>query len=491
MAWLDKLLGRGSSRETEEAVEAPAPTPAPLHPPLLLLVSDASGMAAFRLMRFDDAAAACEYVEFWRPSSSAGTVYAVWGLPGEPDGTNRPEQRGEAVVLVRDDRKQDVVYPFSFLSFDSAWAFVRDEIGKELDPNRMMVYWAVPVSIEVDHQGKTHMSPDAPPPCVPGSALAQAEGETPEAAPVGLPGSIFAIDEEAAKRTFAGKGDQVAANAEAASEAPAADDAPEQAEADAREEKVRDESATVEAEQEPIAALPELVVEKFGTPFHGDEFTEAPAPERETGKANGNGTNGASKHHDGELEEPVVDRAESGEVKASPAKRKRAKNGKGHRTKSKAKKQVKQAGVSAASDGEQRSPEPAQPAVNEPAANGNGRQHSHTLGQSETDADASSGTEPWTAHEPVQPTANGHAASGNGREHEPEPTQAAASGSGPWVAHTPVQPTTNGHAANGNGQSGSNQDIDLAEEIAKVLEGRKMTQQEGPFKGFNSPPGRF
>jgi hypothetical protein len=480
MAWLDKLLGRGTSREIEETVEAPVP-PRPSNPPLLLLVSDASGMAAFRLMRFDDAAAACEYVEFWRPSSNAGTVYAIWGLPGEPDASwaDSPEQRGEAVVLVRDDRQLDVVYPFSFLGFESAWAFIRDEIEKELDPNRMMVYWAVPVSIEVDHQGKTHMSPDAPPPCVPGSALAQADGETPEAAPVGLPGSIFAIDEEAAKRTFAGKGDEVLANTGET-----------EREVDARQEEVRDEPATVEAEQEPIEALPELVVERFGTPFHGDEFTEAPALEQEAVKANGNGTNGASKHQEGAPEEPVADRAETEEVKAEPAKKKRAKSAKGRRTKSKAKKQVKQAEVSAANDGEKRTPEPAKPAANERAVNGNGR-HSHIASQSETDAYTSNETEPWTAHEPVQPTANGHAANGNGQKPEPERAQAAANGNEPWIAHTPVQPTTDGHAANGNGQSGSNQDIDLAEEITKVLEGRKLTQQEGPFTGFNSPPGRF
>jgi hypothetical protein len=488
MAWLDKLLGRGTSREIEEAVEAPAP-PKPSNPPLLLLVSDASGMAAFRLIRFGDAAAACEYVEFWRPSSSAGTVYAVWGLPGEPDArwTHSPEQRGEAVVLVRDDRQLDVVYPFSFIGFDSAWAFVRHEIEKELDPNRMMIYWAVPVEITADAAGKTHMSPETPPEWVPATAAAPAEREAQEA----QPGTIFGFEGpaaekeslEAAEQLFEGDGDDVPADVgEASGDANAGDEQREPESVAADEEKSEEVAAAVEAE--PIQALPELVVEKFGTPFHADEFTEAPAPDQEASKANGNGTNGASKHSDGTLEEPVADVAETDEVKVEPAKKKRGKNGKGRRTKTKSKKQVKQAEVSAADDA-------ARSTTNGHEANGAEPWTADVPVLPAANGHMANGYSPWTAHETVQPTANGHAANGNGQKPEPEPAQAAANGNEPWIAHTPVQATTNGHAANGNGQSGSDQDVDLAEEIAKVLEGRKQTQQEGPFKGFNSPPGRF
>lgn len=452
MAWLDNLLGRGSDREVEEKAERQAPRK-PTSPPLLLLVSDASGMAALRLVKFDDSRAACEYVEFWYPNRSAGTVYAVWALPGEPDSRcmAAPEHRGEAVILLRDDRNQDIVYPFSFNDFHSAWEFLREEMQHDLDPARVMINWAVPVDIEVDDLGKIHMSPDAPPPWAPA-------GATPRAHEACL---------EEAERMFEDAADDVPADiGQAEEEAGVEGDTPEPAEAVAQNEETEEE-AVIAGAVEPIEALPELVIAQPGTPFHQTEFTEPPAPDDGTRRANGNGKDGNGRR-DNAAEELRADSEESEEVKLEQPTRTREKSSKGRRRRSKA--------------DERRKREPAQPAANghEPSGDGHSPAHEATLAPANGDGANGNGHSP--ANEPTLASADSHRTNGNGHSPAKEPTLASA----------------NGHKANGNGQSASNRTLhgltngyEMVEEISRVLEGRKLTRQDGPFKGFNSPRGRF
>lgn len=488
MAWLAKVLGRDESREVEEIVQ-PAPPSKPSKPPLLLLVSDASGMAALRMLAFEEAHEACDYIEFWYPNRSAGTVYAIWALPAEPssDWPDDPDQRGEAVILVRDERRKDVVYPFSFANLDAAWAFLRTEMEKDLDLERVMIYWAVPIDIEMDSAGKIQVSPDVPPAAAivefetadeavveadeaevveVAAGVAAAEGEDEadeaeaaideavevvaaevpeievvaeeealEAPPVEQPRTRFVYHDEAAEnedvndedvmeaaeRMFEDDGDDVPTDiglAEDEADVDEEDAASEPVEAveDGHDEEAEDEVLVVE-EVEPIEALPELVVERFGAPYHDTEFVEAPAHDEDAPKANGNG------HSEQSLNEALVD---GEEIKIDEI-------------------EAKAASV----DGD----------------------------KCDGDEDPQTEAEGQIADEQTKSSRNGHA---------------EASVNGHAVANGKAKANGNGHAvANGNGRHISPKLRSLPDEITRVLDGRKLNQQDGPFKGFNSPRGRF
>lgn len=251
MAWLAKLLGRGERPEIEEVEEAPQP-PRREHPPVLLLMSDAAGPAAMRVMRFEDAGEACEYIEFWYPKRTLGTVYAIWALPAEPDERwmAAPEHRGEAVILIRDDHREGIIYPFSFADFETAWAFVRQESDRGLELQNVMVYWGVPIDLEIDGLGRAYMSPDAPPP------FERAQSEV-------APDVIAEAWATAARALAEGQ----------ATKAPAV------------EEEIEEPVAAAK-DREPVVAfegLPQLTVEKFGTPYHEIE----PEPHAVAAERNG------------------------------------------------------------------------------------------------------------------------------------------------------------------------------------------------------------
>jgi hypothetical protein len=396
MAWLANLLGRGVSREVEEEiVQAP---PKIERPPLMLLLSDASGMAALRMMTFENAEEAAGYIEFWYPKRSTGTVFAVWALPGEPDPRwmAAPEHRGEAVILVRDERRNDVVYPFSFVDLDKAWTFLRQEMQKDLDLGRVSIYWAVPIDIEVDALGKVHMSPDAPPPASrPDFALAAATIDPPvvaEAAAVAERADSDEFGEIPVSRTTIVYHDEPVAQEDAVATAEAlfeddGDDFPEPP----HEEL---EPVVASLEPEPVEALPELIAEKFGTPFHEVEF-------------------------------------------ASPA-------------------------------GE--APEEAEAAKDIEPEN---------AAQSDLVTESEGVTRNGSAPQPAAPEGEGdamksHDSKRNGRSQAVPPGKSA----------------NNHPTANGDRRTPSDR-YEVADDLAKLLEGRRFDRKEGPFKGFNSPRGRF
>lgn len=359
MAWLTNLLRRGESREDEEAAKAET-TLQRQHPPLLLLVSDASGPAALRVLEFDDAQAAGEYLEFWHPRQQARTVYAVWALPNEPDGSwpTPPERRGEAIVLIQDDKREDIVYPFSFTDLRTAWEFIRHEMRNGLVPGNVLVYWAVPIDIETDNVGKVQLHPSAPPPCT--------------NAPINV----------AQVATHVGDAVQPAIEVAPEESAPAFNE--DQPEDEMMQEQVDTDEDTAggkagDERTVPVHALPELVVEKFGTPFHDLEFAD----------------------------ETVESVTENG--------------------------------------------------TQDTNGNGNGHENGHSERQSEL---AQSATEEITVN-----GSNGH---------EPESQH------------------NGGHDSGGAEPKRVPSDrYEVADEVARVLEGRRFERKEGPFTGFNSPRGRF
>ena len=164
MSWLRKLLGLNSKPgDLRETAQNRALSK---KPPLILLTSDFGGLTALRIHRFEDAEAACEYIDLWHPQRAGSAVFPFWALPAEPSEEWRADrdEYGESVVLIRDDEREGVVYPFSFADLPTAWMFVRQEITSGLEFDKISIYWAVPVEIVLDDEDRARIRPDTPPP---------------------------------------------------------------------------------------------------------------------------------------------------------------------------------------------------------------------------------------------------------------------------------------------------------------------------------------
>jgi len=174
MSWWKKILGLESQpEETERSGSAQRPSSGP---PLVLMMADAGSLAALRTLNFEDASAAAEYIEFWYPQRSGGALYPFWALAGEPsDGwSSEAGGHGESIVLIRDEVRDDVVFPFSFTDMATALMFVRQEIGSGIAFDRVSVYWAIPVDISMSESGRATLSPSAPPPLAKNAAAPKA-----------------------------------------------------------------------------------------------------------------------------------------------------------------------------------------------------------------------------------------------------------------------------------------------------------------------------
>jgi hypothetical protein len=172
MEWLrDRIHGRRRNQRPEPAGEPPVPeSPAPEpaipdfdRPRLVLLVHDAAGPATYQLHSFEDEAEAAAFVQFWFPADIDHGVIAFWASHREPE-VEAGERPAEVVVLIRGDNRPKTVYPFSFAGMDLARSWLARESNRELDPDQMLIYWALPARISRDHWGRAHFWPSEPPP---------------------------------------------------------------------------------------------------------------------------------------------------------------------------------------------------------------------------------------------------------------------------------------------------------------------------------------
>jgi hypothetical protein len=131
----------------------------------MLLVPDAAGRASYHLNTFPSAAAAEAYIEFWFPLRLNEGIIAFWALTWEPkrpaDSSDPPV--AEPIVLIRDQRRPQTVYPFSFVSIDSALAFVREEVRWRSGLEQIAIYWAAPARVVTDSYGHRRLVPGEPP----------------------------------------------------------------------------------------------------------------------------------------------------------------------------------------------------------------------------------------------------------------------------------------------------------------------------------------
>jgi hypothetical protein len=164
MSWIDRLapFRKGGSTVAEAIREDPVNDAAKDSPPLICLVNDASGRASFKTHLFADAESATDFVQYWFPNQSEGGMIAFWAMTYEPLDPSL-DTPAEPLVMIRDLRRDGVVYLFSFSDAESAQAFLRDEVQHGTDLGSMMLYWAVPVRMAADPWGKMTLTPALPP----------------------------------------------------------------------------------------------------------------------------------------------------------------------------------------------------------------------------------------------------------------------------------------------------------------------------------------
>jgi hypothetical protein len=146
----------------------------------MLLVHDAIGPGAYQLHDFPDAKAAEEFVSFWFPPGLVHGLIAFWSTHWRPDGAAPGQPReAEAVVLVRDEDRAGIVYPFSLpeMGLAQAWAAREATLGLEL--SNVLLYWASPVAVARDRWGRVRLTPREAPERP--KAVAQAPAEAPAA----------------------------------------------------------------------------------------------------------------------------------------------------------------------------------------------------------------------------------------------------------------------------------------------------------------------
>ena len=177
MSWIDRLapFRRGGTAVAEAIREEAVNGAVKDSPPLICLVNDASGRASFKTHVFADSESATDFVQYWFPNQTEGGMIAFWALTYEPLDPSL-DTPAEPLVMVRDLRRDGVVYLFSFTDIDSAQAFLQDEVQHGTDLGSMMLYWAVPVRMAADSWGKMSLTPALPP-----GATQDVEFEAPDA----------------------------------------------------------------------------------------------------------------------------------------------------------------------------------------------------------------------------------------------------------------------------------------------------------------------
>lgn len=134
-------------------------------PRLMMLAADASGLASFKLLTFVSAETAIEFIQRSFGNRSDTGLIAFWAMTEKPVVSPQPgaETALEVMVMIRDDMRSDVVYPFSFTAIDAAHGFVQHEMQRGLDPNHVLLYWAVPVQLGITANGEMGLFPKAAP----------------------------------------------------------------------------------------------------------------------------------------------------------------------------------------------------------------------------------------------------------------------------------------------------------------------------------------
>lgn len=462
-------------RPVEEpvVVEEAGPLP-PLPPALNLLVPDVAGVTSFHLRQFLSTEEAAEFVK-GLPSLSG--LYAFWGLHTTPGQT----LNGEAIVLIRSAEGSDTVYVVSFVDLESALAFARFEVKRGMNPALLLIYWAEIVDIQATDEG-VRFIPDSPP-----RPLAYAPPYQP------VPGPW----------------------AESGLELPPG---PAAAHAAAPSLRKMPPPPEPEWERETAERFEQFVAEvRIEPPAPGPEPETAPHPERVAAEA---GPAAAREPEPATLEEPVA--AGEAEPMASPEPEPTEIRGPEHEAVSEpepvADFEPEQASLEA-----QREPAPAEGlepvALTQPVQEAEREpievEEAGPAPVAEPEPVALEKPQPASLSEPEQETAEASplpAAEELDIEREAREFIEEAQATEPAAEAPPLEeapaaaPATLSAGAQGvaipkqaaaseapSQETGAGETLepDLVKEVEKILRVKRWDKRETPFRGFNSPPGRF
>jgi hypothetical protein len=164
MAWLSSLLKKADAEENVALLE-PELTPeppalVPTGPQLAILVPDMAGISSFRFSARPDAASAGEFIAAQRAEVRHET-HAFWALHDKP--IVDESTHVEALVLIRAQAGSDLVYVVSFLDLESALSFTRFEVRRGLYLGNVMIYWAAFTQLREELDGISVQPAFAPP----------------------------------------------------------------------------------------------------------------------------------------------------------------------------------------------------------------------------------------------------------------------------------------------------------------------------------------
>ena len=114
---------------------------------LLLLMPE--GSLSFRLCSFPDVVAAQSYINDAGVLMESGNWGAFWTHDSQPAGSDGTPIPAEAVVILRDAVRPDVVQLYSFVDMPAAFAYLGTSAAKGLDLRSALLYWVTPVALHV------------------------------------------------------------------------------------------------------------------------------------------------------------------------------------------------------------------------------------------------------------------------------------------------------------------------------------------------------
>lgn len=206
MAWLTSLLKKPVAEEQDAALLEPELRLEPTGPQLAVLVPDMAGISSFRLRTLPDSPSAAEHIGSLKADVRQET-HAFWALHDKP--IVDESTHVEALVLIRAQTDSDLVYVVSFLDIESALSFTRFEVRRGLHLGNVMIYWAAFAQLREELDGVS-ITPEFAPPTetylllvspdqeirVPEASVALAEPEA-EPEPVAEPAAETPVETEA------------------------------------------------------------------------------------------------------------------------------------------------------------------------------------------------------------------------------------------------------------------------------------------------------
>jgi hypothetical protein len=114
---------------------------------LLLLIPE--GSLSFRLSSFPDIAEAQTYIQDGGVLMQGGHCGAFWTHDSTPADSDGSAIAAEAVVILRDALRTDVVQLYSFVDMQAALAYLGASAAQGLDLASVLLYWVTPASLNV------------------------------------------------------------------------------------------------------------------------------------------------------------------------------------------------------------------------------------------------------------------------------------------------------------------------------------------------------